>query len=261
MSRKERQTTSNLNDNEFSRKKTDYFATFALQHKTAFIPHRELGGLLRHDSQSDVWRNVAEHCLLAGVMADILAEQLNLDQQARKQVVQAAILHDWHKRHEVAAIELARKNGTFTYGRMQEIWHEDQEKLRAFNLFDEETIRLSGANTPDTIEGPVSDQEIIIWYVDAMLSNTTILPIADRFFNDKRGWDGEKEIPERKQRAYDYSHMFREAYSGNPLDDVQLTIAVNLNNVLSSRIGYTGNSANLPLYLKTLLHDRIISRA
>jgi hypothetical protein len=256
---------------DFEKKKTVYFSDFILRHKKAFYPHRYQGQLLRkkalefdeNGQEINIWRNVAEHCLIAGVMADILAERLGLSDTEREQVVHAAILHDWHKKYEAGAIDQARNNGTFDLTAMESFWKKDKDKLRAFTLwgetfFDERTIALSGANTPDTAEGPQTDQEKIIWYVDAMISNDKIEKIADRFFNDKRGFNGKIELEARKQRAADYSNMFIERF-GFPLSDVQLDIAVRLNDEFANRLGYTGDSADVPVYLEQLLTERISS--
>ena len=65
----------------FDRKKTAYCAEFAVAHLSAFRPHYKRGEIL--GKGPEVWRNVSEHCLVAGIFADILAEKLHLPPDQR----------------------------------------------------------------------------------------------------------------------------------------------------------------------------------
>lgn len=87
-----------------------YFSQFALRHLNALQPHRRFGNSLRRRERGlwekrdgeNLWRNVAEHCLVAGALSELLAELMHLSPVQIQRVTDAAILHDWYKKHETA---------------------------------------------------------------------------------------------------------------------------------------------------------------
>src|SRR6185436_11074978 len=80
-----------------------YCATFAQKHVSLFRAHI-IGKVL--GKEHDAWRSVSSHCLMAGMFADVLAEQLHATHAGRRVVCQAAILHDWAKRREVERLSI-----------------------------------------------------------------------------------------------------------------------------------------------------------
>ncbi len=101
---------------DFDTKKRAYFTAFATSHLNSFRPHYQQGEVLAGHKASNVeggvWRNVSEHCLVAGVVADMLAEELKLGDEDRELVVRAALVHDWYKKHEKLALDQLRTGGT-----------------------------------------------------------------------------------------------------------------------------------------------------
>lgn len=238
--------------------KTAYFAGFARSHLSAFRPHYRQGETL--GKGSEVWRNVAEHCLVAGVFADILADELHLPAGQRDTVVTAAIMHDWFKKHESIGQRAANEDGTLSLQTLSEIKARDSQALQKMGV-SQEIITLIGANVPDTPEGPQRLPEKIIWYVDAMLSNTEPAPIQQRFDDLERGWDGGKEDPTRAERNNAFSSLYREQYGGKSLYEVQRKLGDKIGAEFAQIMGYQGEVSQLPLFLKEKLMERINAKA
>lgn len=239
---------------DFDRQKTAYFADFAKSHLSAFRPHYKQGETL--GKGPEVWRNVSEHCLVAGVFADILAEELSLPADQKSTVVKAAIMHDWFKKHESMAQRTASKEDTLSLQTLSEIKARDGQVLQKMGV-SQDIIALTGVNVPETPEGPQGFPEKIIWYVDAMLSNTEPVPIRQRFDDLERGWDGAKEDPARAERNNAFSNLYREQYGGKSLYDVQRELGDRIGTEFSQLMGYHGEVSQLPLFLKEKLAERI----
>lgn len=252
----------NIGTPEYKMKETDYFSWFALAHHSALKPHYLKGEILKKDQIGD-WKAV-QHCLAAGSYADLIIDLLNesgspqyqIDNEMKKKIVDAAILHDWHKKKEVQITNTARQAGNYSYETINIIKEQDSAELREMG-FAEDIIELTGANVPETKEGPAEFPEQIIWYVDAMLSITDAVPIGQRFDDLDRGWTGEKEDPVRAAHSKAFSEMFAPKYDETPLFDVQRGIATRLNNEFAQALQYEGNPDDLPLHFKKMLHERI----
>lgn len=227
------------------KEKTAYFAQFAKSHLSAFRPHLKQGETL--GKGPEIWRNVSEHCLVAGAFADILADELHLPTDQKNTVIKAALLHDWFKKHEVEDIK--KSNGTLTLQAYADIRDRDAIGLRDMGI-SEDIIALASANIPKTESGPQNLPEKILWYVDAMLESTHAVPINMRF-------DIAENDPTIKDRNTAVSNLFRSQYNGKSLYEVQRALADKIGTELSERIGYTGKVADLPVYLKCILDKRM----
>lgn len=243
---------------DFDRGKTAYFADFAKSHLSAFRPHYKQGETL--GKGPEVWRNVSEHCLVAGVFADILADELHLATDQKSNVVKAALAHDWFKKHESMAQRAASENGTLSIQTLSEIKERDSQALQEMGV-PRDIISLTGANVPETPEGPQELPGKIIWYVDAMLSNTEPVPIRQRFDDLERGWDGTKEDPVRAERNIAFSNLYEDQYGGKTLYDVQRELGDKISAEFAQIIGYQGEASQLPLFLKEKLTERINGNA
>ena len=243
---------------DFDRRKTAYFAGFAQSHSSAFRPHYRQGETL--GKGPEVWRNVSEHCLVAGVFADILADELHLSVDQKVTVVKAAIMHDWFKKHESTAQRAANEEGKLSLSILSGIKEDDSQKLLAMGV-PQDIVNLTGANDPETQDGPQTLPEKIIWYVDAMLSNTEPVPIRQRFDDLERGWDGTKEDPARAERNNAFSNLYSEKYSGKSLYDVQRELGDKIGAEFAQLMGYQGEASQLPHALKNKLRERINSNA
>lgn len=243
---------------DFDRKKTAYFSDFAKSHLSAFRPHYRQGETL--GKKPEVWRNVSEHCLVAGAFADILADELHLSADQKTIVVKAAILHDWFKKHESIAQRAASREGTLSLQILSEIKERDSLALQKMGI-PQNIIALTGANVPKTPEGPQALPEKIMWYVDAMLSNTEPVPTRQRFDDLERGWDGTKEDSVRAERNNAFSNLYRVQYGGKSLYEVQRELGDRISAEFAQLMGYWGEASQLPFFLKEKLVERISSKA
>ena len=229
----------------------DYSSHFAVGNHSAFKLHREYGETLDKRENMD-WRNISEHCLVAGMFADVIAEEVGLGGEERKKVVKAAILHDWNKKYEVLEMKKAINAETLDLGTLDAIHEHKNEIMRDFGI-DEEIIHLVEANIPLDTEGPKSLSEKIIWYVDAMLLDTTPVPIKDRFKNTSGSGST------RKIRNTGFSDAFKEKYGGKSLNEVQLELSEKIGLELAKKMGYEGEVEKLPLHLVEKFEERVRS--
>lgn len=243
----------------YEKARTAYFGDFAQSHLSAFRPHYKHGETLGSKKNPETWRNVSEHCLVAGVFADILADELHLPVDQKELVIKAVIVHDWYKKHEVIAQQTARKEGTLSLVALFKIKAEDSQILQTMGV-PQDIITLAGANIPETAEGPETLIEKIVWYVDAMLSNTNPVSIQQRFDDLERGWDGIKEDAIRAERNIVFSDLYREKYNGRSLYDVQRALGDKIGAEFVQLMEYQGEVAQLPFFLKEKLDERIAAR-
>ncbi|HUW21479.1 MAG TPA: hypothetical protein VMW41_02305 [Candidatus Bathyarchaeia archaeon] len=248
---------------DFSRKKTAYCQHFALSHKDVFRIHQEAGLLGLKKRGSREFRNVAEHCLVAGIFADILCELAGMGQTERNRVVKAAILHDWNKRDEVNKLSriLIDKSKMKGYARLslrdiEEIKTTQAEFLRG-NGVEAEIIRLSQANIPETDEGPQTLTEKIVWFVDAMLYDTEPVAVSQRMSqSQKPTWDYTENI--RIARNQRISEAYRARYRGRSLLEVQQALAPKVSADIAEAVGYQGEPAFLPEFLREQFVQRVM---
>lgn len=243
-------------------RKRKYFSKFAIRHLDAFRPHFKAGEVLGSHREAEVeggiWRNVSEHCLVAGVMADILAEQLGLRPEERDLTVRAMIIHDWSKKREKLELERLKADDSLTLEAFEEVKKSDDEVLRTLGVSDE-IIQIAGANIPSTEEGPQTDPEKIIWYVDMIMSDTRPVPLLARLDAVEQGWNEKLQAndPARAQSTRAMLDLYKPRFHGRHLNEVQRSIAPKVEGEFAERIGAAGPPAHLPYYLNSLLAARI----
>jgi hypothetical protein len=221
-----------------SRRRAFYFSNFALRH---FREMRILanGGVLGRGNED--WRNVAEHCLVEAVGADILAEVLGV---SPKRVVSAALLHDWYKRREVEAMKLI--GGGKGYEKTAK---EDDRLLREYGISDE-VIRIAHANIPESADAeylarrPI--EEKIMHFLDLVTSGTEFIDVDTR-----------TRVAEQKKHMVEFSESFRSRYEGRTLHEVQREVTALEQREFEQEIGL--ESGALLDFLKSKLDERIVS--
>lgn len=240
---------------KFEISKKHYFNKFKKLHIDSFRPHYGKG---ETDGEGPgVWKNVSEHCLVAGIFASILCDLLRISEVMKGKVIEAAILHDWYKKHESLALQTAMDEGAISLKIISKIKEKDAQLLREMGI-SEEIIFLTGANVPKTVDGPNTIPEKIIWYVDAMLSNTDVVPIRQRFDNLERGWDGEKQNQIRAKRNNVTSNLYKAKFGGRSMYDVQREIGDKIGKEFAEIIGYDGEVDLMPLFLEEKLKKLIM---
>ena len=140
-----------------------YFSKFAMTNRDAMRLLQQ-GKVL--GSESEGWRNIAEHCLLAGVMAYKLGQLVNLSQQDLEEVTNAALTHDWDKRLEK---EAAKRSAEKTEGG-QIVVNYDPKIVAKQEENKKGLARVTGADWND-IE-TWGTKEKILRYIDSCLGTT-----------------------------------------------------------------------------------------
>ena len=130
-----------------------------------------------------------------------------------------------------------------------EIRKKEEQALQEMGV-SQEVIFLTGANVPETAEGPQNLLGKIIWYIDIMLTNTEAVPISQRIDQAIKGWGGKKYDPEKARRSITISDAYREKYQGKSLYDVQMELGKKIGAEFAEKIGYTGEVDLLPLFLQ-----------
>lgn len=226
-----------------------YLTRIALSHLSACRVLRR-GRLLGRKTDPTVWRNAGEHALVAGAFAQLVAEQLRLPSNRVQLVTTAALLHDWFKQEEVRARRAAGPGASLAHV-VAAVKEEDQRQLQALG-YSAELVQLTDANLPKDVNGPQTDEERILWYVDAMLNDTDPIPIDERF-------DALENHPTRgtANRAFSASYTFVLAGRSLNLYDLQRHLGQVVGTELARRIGYTGPIRALPLHLRDLFWHRV----
>lgn len=240
-----------------AKQKRTYFAAFARAHASSFRPHWKEGDTLGRSP--DRWRNVSEHCLVEGVLADVLAHELRLPPHEREALVSAALMHDWFKKREVTAQRAAERGGTPLLEAYEKAHREDAERLRSLGV-PEHISRITDAIICTDRSGPQTLVEKAMWYADAILSSTEPMKLRRRFDDLERGWDGAKDDPARAARNRTFSDSFKPRYGGTSLFDVQREIAGRVEPELAQTAGFMGQPDEFPEYLKQKIEERIMSQ-
>jgi hypothetical protein len=158
---------------DFERKKTKFFSDFATMHMTEMRILLEEGHLLRKfkwlkdvmtetDPKAKGWKNVAEHNLLAGVMADKIGKLVGLEDDERTELVSVAATHDWDKRREKESRKTGEKDGFIKYDVKKEIEAETNKG--------EGLVRVTGSDWSDFDTWGMPEK--ILRYVDSSLGQT-----------------------------------------------------------------------------------------
>jgi len=187
--------------------KTKIFGTFALSNIEAMRLLRKFGLLRQQDEPVDkkAWgklegkersfRNITEHCMVVGMVTDVILEKLeekgHLREQERKAGAKGAILHDLTKRQELEkqyGVE-EEDEGVFLDPQAKEEFiaelldkyklSSDQRKLVALQkLTGEGSIEIKNEKIDIS-----SSRELMQWVIllaDAMVAHTKVVSAEDR---------------------------------------------------------------------------------
>lgn len=235
-----------------NRKQRKYLASFAQKNVSQFRPHR-VGEVM---GRENLWRSVAEHCLIAGVFADILAEKTRLPKERRSMLCHAAILHDWGKRREVERLELEVQKGTRLFLPVIK-QQKSLDRTILLNLgISDAVISLSEENFPESKKGPLTLEGQILWYVDASLFHTEPLTPEERLSHTRSGWNGETYNNARAQFMALFNEECRQIYEDITFFEVQSNLAGVIGTQLSHLLGLS-NRKEIPKFLKQCFAERV----
>jgi hypothetical protein len=218
--------------------------------------------------EAGTFDNVAEHTAMSMLITDVLGEALKLDMTERGNLNLAAWEHDSGKKTErmwQRAIENAEEGGenSALLGDEASKLHKlgERKRMALSNVaameewentqagIPQRANELMKSNIPATSEGPgknVASQ--IMWFVDATLSGSTIVPISQRF-------DDLESDPRNGKRNIEFSDSYKGQYGGKSLYEVQRALGVKYEQEFAQKLGI--EPTNLYTWLNNKVQERI----
>lgn len=177
--------------------KRKYFSSLAVSNLNAARIQWTGEVLGKHRKEVDVWRNVAQHSLVQTAGCDVLAEELGLSESSRKNLIFAALIHDWDKKYQ--SLELKKINQQVEKGEIDE----KEGGKRKYDFFEEseshsiEGLRKKGVPEditkitsadghpalPRIMKPDCSLEEKILHYVGSITDQDNIVPLNVRIDN------------------------------------------------------------------------------
>ncbi|MDO8602196.1 MAG: hypothetical protein Q7R62_03720 [bacterium] len=119
---------------------------------------REIAIHIAHEN----WDNVIDHCLLEAARAEVLADCIGLSAETKKNLVQAAVLHDFYKKHEVEGMRSEVAAGGSGWKSYQATGKE------AVHILKEASI------SPDVIEifSSIGSQPVVLEQINSILKKS-----------------------------------------------------------------------------------------
>lgn len=214
---------------DYARQKVRYFGNFAIRHRAEMRKLVE-GRILGKESLG--WRNVAEHNLLAGVVAFNIGELVGLSKEDLEEVTSVAATHDWDKRVDKERI-----------GRVEE---EIDLELAKTGL-----VRVTGVDWRDFDFWGIKEK--ILRYVDSGL-----IPISDGH-SDFVSW--RIRLDELRTRSPEIGELVGMKLYGKSayekLAEITSTIEMGLHNIALTRNSELGQEYPRPEMLPNLIVDHI----
>ena len=227
----------------------------ALQHYTG-----------RDVARGDIWSGAGEHSLSVGMLAEILARRMGLSDAAVARVAIAGGIHDWNKKQEMmhmwdAEDRLADEGITLSSETINNpaviaairaghdaAKEKDREGLREIGIPDD-VIALAGASRLlDTI-GPKTDEELIIFFLDHVVSGVRPVDMRKRI----RG-----AVNSNPLLYTAYENSFRDQLGGSTAHELMLgDMGERIQRRIADRIGYTGDPQLFHDYLADLFIDAV----
>ncbi len=222
---------SNLGHNSiYEQKKKDFFSRFALKHLSELRLHKEFGLL----PKSEGWSNVVRHCLVEAVAAEVMSENLHLSEKETRDLVQAAVLHDFYKRQEM---ELLKEKGASAENLMAA--EEESAEILTEKKINPFVIKLTdsvGLTKIDRMkESDVTISEKVMFYIDMITNNDDIVNLRDRV----------AALPARYP-----------AIAATGIYPILLKASQEIEAELAQKIGLE-NPEELPNYIKTKINEMI----
>lgn len=186
----------------------------------------------------DNWTNVARHCLIQAMAAEVISDLLGLDEQAKRKLASVAVAHDWRKR-------LDKCPDAFP---TEEV--ERAAKLAVSANLDK---TLMDALTPcfllRVLSGQATFLELVQFYIDDITLNDKIVLFEDRIAEvERRNPDPEPLVS--KQLSKPYWDVEREI--GHRIEDMLFWI-------MNARYVKIGCAAEIPALIMAEIKKRVVS--
>ncbi len=253
---------SDLSSEEYEQRLLSYLSDFCWRYADAIHALYEgdvLGGRARMQriktKKGGDWIRAGEACIAAGIFAELIAKEMHLPSEQASEVTRAAILHDWFKRNETAAVmpafEAAKRSTddealiakkvrvAFDQAKI-----EDVERLASLG-FSPDGVRFSGENVPRTPTGvpPQDVQARIIYYLDMVLLR--VLPVR---YEERLG-----PALEKGSVHYYRGEAMKPEIGDKSFLEFQYAFGPELEKFFAEKLGYSGEPHALPFYLRALL--------
>ena len=128
--------------NQIEGQKRRYWAGVGFRVREGMKMHQATGQL---GKGPDSWRNVTEHCLVQVARSEVLSRLVGLPEDLVEDMRMGAILHDFHKKHEITATRQANENGTSPLAAVRSEQKKSEDMLRAAG-FISRVIRLASSS-------------------------------------------------------------------------------------------------------------------
>jgi hypothetical protein len=165
---------------------------YDLQNALATKYPSEVRLLLQGGKLTGDWANVARHCLIQAAAAEVMADLLGIDEQAKRRLVSTAAAHDWKKR-------LERQPEDFSL--------EERDRATSFLEIANLDAALMAATTPPFLlqadAGRATFLQLLQFYIDDIAQNDEIVPIDTRIDEaERRNPNPDPTISEQLGRPY-----------------------------------------------------------
>ncbi|MDO8505605.1 MAG: hypothetical protein Q7S48_03440 [bacterium] len=265
----------------FEDKKQQYFTRFALRMRESLTMHKVERLWEKNTEGEKNWRNVSEHCLVEAARVDVLAELLKLSEDLKNDLIMAAALHDFDKRKEIEAVQLAEKMEASPY-RASLSADAEGDRLLASTGFSSRVIRFTKGTGghPEQLrdakrildQRQLSEDDIahlIIQYVDNYTQGSAWTETVSRDSSGQRINDIDRRIAKIGEKSI-YSNIIREQSAEltkdsvvqgktvlDVMSDVGHLIEERLTAIIRERTGESVESIRLPEYIDTLIRKKI----
>jgi len=226
--------------------KTRYFSKVALRNLSSSRMLWAGETLGKNREESDIWRNVSEHCLVQTAACGILAQELGSPESSRRNLELAAMAHDWDKKYQSTG--LRRINQQITSGEITEEeggklkydFFEESEKhsvngMRARHI-PEDIIRIAAADghpaLPRVMQADCSIEEKVLHYGGSITDESNIVLLDQRIDNLERN--------ERYKMMNEYGRHV-DWTNGRTLYEVQRYVGHQIEQELVQRLVQGGN--------------------
>lgn len=220
--------------------------------------------------RGEIWNGAGEHCYAVAILAELLAQKMALSADAIERVTLAGGIHDWWKKHEVMhmwdaedalaaeGVQISRETVespqviSVIRTQFDAAKEEDRARLKTMG-FSEEIIQLANANRLRDTQGPQTDEELILFFLDHVMSGVRPIPLMQRLQAAVTG--------NPSYLAYEAS--FKQQLGGRTSHQLLMEdgMAQQLQQRLAERIGYDGDPALFHQYLEKLFIEAVSVKA
>lgn len=253
------------------RKKIEEFVARGVKDTAEFIKIEQ-----ENFGERGVWGNVTGHCLIEAARVSVFADILGFSAELKKDAMSAALLHDGHKRQEIAAIQEEMSNGGSGRNASMAATKKYLEDLAEKGV-SKRVIRFIGfaGGMPEALfavkdilnsESPRDEDvaAIIINYIDAYTRNDEWAEPAVQGTNDvDRRVEKNKNNPNYKKIGEEISRILQSVPFFSGMDSFEAMAAIShdvgkkLSELIIQKSGVQIASLNLPEEVDKILRTHL----